>query len=190
MKLSEAIRDFKSAAIEVFAEHHSSGMGNPKFHVLDHLGSDIELCGTTGNYDAAFYESGHKVYTVAWGMTSRRRYTGQGEAVGIVARRQGRINLAAAQMQVSEILLREAVVNKLLGKRNLVCARITRNKTMRQSLTPSTSPQAASRYPGRRFCSTLRIATATKHCACQIQAPTSLSASSPICARTSTALGG
>jgi hypothetical protein len=56
-KLSEAIRDLKSAVIEVFAEHQASGMGTPKFHALDHLVSDIELCGSTGNYDGSFYEA-------------------------------------------------------------------------------------------------------------------------------------
>jgi hypothetical protein len=128
MRLTDAIRDFKSAAIEVFGEHQASGMGTPKFHALDQLVSEIELCGSTGNYDAAFYESGHKIYKVAWGMTSQRSSTGQGEVVGIVERRQGQSDLAAAQMQISEFPLRESVVNKLIGKRNRVGAHFTAKK--------------------------------------------------------------
>jgi hypothetical protein len=42
IRLTDAIRDFKSAVIEVFGEHQASGMGMPTFHALDHLVSDIE----------------------------------------------------------------------------------------------------------------------------------------------------
>jgi hypothetical protein len=48
--------------------------------------------------------------------------------VGIVARRQGQSDLAAAQMRISEFPLRESVVNKLLGKRNRVGAHFKTNK--------------------------------------------------------------
>jgi hypothetical protein len=61
-------------------------------------------------------------------MTSRGRSTVQREVAGIVARRQGQSDLAAAQIQISEVPLREAVVTKSLGKRNRVGARLTRHK--------------------------------------------------------------
>jgi hypothetical protein len=115
--LSEQISQFKAKAIEVFGRYQRSGMAFLKFHVLQHLVEDIRECGSLFNFSADSYETSLKQFKDAYKQTSKRKGTGQDEALERMVRAQGATDASTAAMDMNLIILRGHVVAKLMGKR-------------------------------------------------------------------------
>jgi hypothetical protein len=92
-------------------------MAFPKLHALQHLVDDIKEYGSLFNFSADSYETSNKEFNDAFKQTSKRKGTGQDEALERVVRAQGAIDASTAAMEMYPIPIREHVVAKLMGKR-------------------------------------------------------------------------
>jgi hypothetical protein len=92
-------------------------MAFPKFHALQHLVDDIKECGSLFNFSAGSYETSHKQFKDTYKQTSKRKGTGQDEALERVVRAQGATDASTAAMDMHSIPLRGHIVAKQMGKR-------------------------------------------------------------------------
>jgi hypothetical protein len=99
-----------------FGRYQRSGMAFPKFRALQHLVADIEECSSLLNVSADSYETSHRVFKDAFKQTSKRKGTGQDEALERVGRTQGAIDASTAAREMHSIPLREHVFAKLMWK--------------------------------------------------------------------------
>lgn len=116
--LEAHIEAFKKLSIEAYEKFQRSGMGTPKFHLLDHLVSDIRMCGSLANYSADTFEASHKFYKQAYQATSKRKSTGQEEALKRAVRAQAKVAAPSATIRdqsTSGLPMRAKIVDKLSG---------------------------------------------------------------------------
>ena len=63
----------------IFAEHHASGLKTSKFHLLDHLASDIRVVGSLRHCDAGVSVHWHLLFKKSYRQTSKRKGTAMEE---------------------------------------------------------------------------------------------------------------
>jgi hypothetical protein len=78
---------------------------------------DIKECGSLFNFSADSYETSHKQFKDTYIQTSKRKGTGQDEALARVVRAQGVTDASTAAMDMQAIPLTGHVIAKQMGKR-------------------------------------------------------------------------
>ena len=94
--LRNKIKSFKELSCKLYGKYQSSQMRTLKFHMLDHVLSDIECFGALDAMDAGVYESSHKEVKRVHRGTSRRHATAMDEtvrAVGEIQALQNRVDV-------------------------------------------------------------------------------------------------
>ena len=82
-KLKTDICSFKDVGRSTFGAYQPSGMGTPKWHMLDHLPSDLERTGGLEYLKSDLYEMAHKSVKADYNLTSRRTGTAMAETMAV-----------------------------------------------------------------------------------------------------------
>lgn len=80
-KLRDMIKNFKREAKTLYGSYQASGMGTPKFHLLDHICYDLERMGGLQYGDASQFEHSHVVVKDLHRNTSKRKRSEMDETV-------------------------------------------------------------------------------------------------------------
>lgn len=98
-KLSTMISNFKTVGCNVFREYQPSSMGFPKWHLLDHIVSDISSLGSVVYMEEDLYEMAHKTAKLDHKYTSKRSNSVMNESMKrqeqrIIERESNRSNIS------------------------------------------------------------------------------------------------
>jgi hypothetical protein len=110
-------------------------MAFPKLHALQHLVDDIKECGSLFNFSADSNETSHKESKDPFKKTSKRKCTGQDEALERVVRAQGAIDASTAAMEMYSIPVRDHVIAKLMGSAPHLSASPNPSNSLRRKTT-------------------------------------------------------
>ena len=80
-ELKQLIKEFKTAAVDVYGDYHPSNLRTEKFHLLDHVCEDIQRLGGLQWGDAGLYEHSHTKFKTAYRATSGRKHSAMRESV-------------------------------------------------------------------------------------------------------------
>ena len=106
-KLAVAVSKFKQFVKLIFAEHHASGLKTSKFHLLDHLASDIRVMGSLRH---CVFEHSHLLFKKSYRQTSKRRGTAMEETVRHIGHNR---NIEIARVSLEQPSARSAQMKTL-----------------------------------------------------------------------------